>query len=262
MSKNIQKVFLTVLEYIPISLTIFFSVFIAYKAQFTEMSTNSLLGWILGILAGLAVSILVDRFSKLKRIENQTNELTDLLKNKEGKTSIKEVLSTRRMLKPLEDRLQSSKEIIITGGSLFRLSSEYVGLFESLLKDGCNIKLLMLNPESNSAKLTAENIVYEIGDFESYKNHINSSLKNFGKLKEKYPENLSIRTSDFLPSFSLFGIDVTKPNGNIMVELYTHDVPTRERPHFNLLQQREPFWFEFFHKQFQKVWGKSVEFIP
>ena len=156
----------------------------------------------------------------------------------------------------------SSKEIIITGGSLFRLSSEYVGLFESLLKDGCNIKLLMLNPESNSAKLTAENIVYEIGDFESYKNHINSSLKNFGKLKEKYPENLSIRTSDFLPSFSLFGIDVTKPNGNIMVELYTHDVPTRERPHFNLLQQREPFWFEFFHKQFQKVWGKSVEFIP
>ena len=248
-----------ILEYLPIVLTMGFGVYLALKVQLETIDDSKLLGWILTILCLLATSILVDRFTNLRRIEKYSEEVNELLKTKKGKVSLETILSTRKTLPPLEERLQSAKEVVITGGSLFRLSSEYLGLFEKLAKDGCKMKFLMLSPETESAKITAENIVYEIQDYSSYKNYIQSSIYGFKKLKEKYPESVEIRLSEYLPSFSIFGIDTTKDNGEIMIELYTHNVPTRERPHFLLQSKREPFWYKFFLNQFESIWGNAED---
>ncbi len=258
MTKKIQKIILTSLEYLPIILTVFFGALFVFKGQEKEISIEKQLNWVVTLLCLLATSILFDRFSKLRRIENQTKELgVQLKKINSDSMSVDNILLTRKTLPPLEKRLQTSKEVFITGGSLIRLSNEYLGLFENLAKEGCVIKLLLLNPNAPSAKLTADNIVYEIDDFETYQNYIKSSLKSFTKLSKKYPNSIEIKISDFLPSYSFFGVDLSKDYGSIMVEIYTFNEPTRERPHFNLSKMNDPVWFNYFLNQFDKIWEIS-----
>ena len=158
------------------------------------------------------------------------------------------------MLPSLEERLKSAKDIKITGGSLTRLSSEYLGFFEEKAKDGCHFHFLLLDPNCLAAKLIADNVVYEVDNYEAYKSNIKNALGNLTTLKNSFPEKIHIKITDIMPSYSLLICDGDKPTGNMMVELYPFRVPTRQRPHIMLLKNREPDWFGFFNNQFNMIW--------
>lgn len=258
--KDFTSKLIPILEAVPSASTVVAGVYFSFRAQSGTLTTEQILGWILIVFSLMATSLFVDRLTKLSRIEKEAKEANSLIRAKEGTISISNVLLTRKQLEPLESRLENAREIFITGGSLFRLSSEYLGLFDKLLANECRIKLLLLDPNSYSARLVARNIVYEIADFEVYKSYINSSLSSFSKLREKYNDKVQIRVSEYLPAFSLLGINPSLDTGKIMVELYVHNIPTRERPHIDIFRRNDPFWFEFYNSQFNSLWNDSVDF--
>jgi hypothetical protein len=245
------------LSYIPTILTIVFGIYITLKNQQKAYDTSTLLGWIITLIGLLATSLLIERVITIRKIEKSVNETNNFLKLRDGLPSLDSILKNRQQLLPLEERLKYSKDIRITGGSLFRLSSEYIGFFEEKVKEGCRFKFLLLNPDCSAAKLIAENIVYEVDSYEVYKNNINNAIANLKALKTKFPEKIHIKITDFIPSYSLFICDPDNDQGNIMVELYTPAVTTRQRPHLILLKGREPGWFKFFCGQFESIWNNS-----
>jgi len=256
----IKKILLFIyvsLPHIPTILTIVLGAYVVLKNQQKAYDTSALLGWVITLIGLMATALFTERVISIRKIEKNVVETNSFLKLKEGSPSLDSILRTRKQLPPLEERLKHTKEIRITGGSLFRLSSEYIGFFEDKAKEGCHLKFLLLNPNCTAAKLIAKNIVYEVENYEVYKNNINNALGNLKTLKNKFPEMVQIRISDFIPSYSLFICDPVKQEGNIMVELYTYGVPTRERPHLILLKSREPDWFKFFLKQFDNIWNNQ-----
>jgi hypothetical protein len=172
------------------------------------------------------------------------------------------IFSDRKALPPLETRLQSAKEISIIGGSLFRLASEYLGYFEEKAQNGCAFKFLLLEPESEAARLVAEYVVYELGDNNTYNNQIKTSLFNLQRLKQRYSDLIEIRTYKFVPPLSLLIVDPKKEHGSIQVELYTHAVPTRDRAEFTLQASHEPYWYNFFLRQFEQMWNRANPYKP
>src|SRR6266498_4550383 len=147
MRKKAEKVISFLIEHLPLLVTMFFSAYIVSRSQFEAYDTNTLLLWVVSLLGLLATSILVERLSKLRRIENFVEAMHEHLLNQERKPSIDLILSDRKSLPPLESRMQSSREIMISGGSLFRLTSEYIGYFEQKAREGCRMKFLLVKPD-------------------------------------------------------------------------------------------------------------------
>lgn len=257
MTKKNNSNYWSFIELIPTFFTVGFAVYVVLLSQTKSIESTKLLEWIITILGLLSTTILIDRFTRLRRIEKHTEETYNFLKDKEGKPSLDDLLINRKQLPPLEQRLKSVKEVMISGGSLFRLTNEYLGLFEEKAKEGCKFKFLLLNPSSEAAKLVATHIVYEIDSYQTYVNYINTALNNLDGLKKKYPTQVEIKIVDFIPSFSLFITDPTKEDGVARVELYTQAVPTRERPQIVLINTREPHWYNFFLSQFNDMWNSS-----
>jgi len=262
MRKKISNFFLTLLEYLPIFMTIGFSGYIILQSQINYYSNNDLLLWVLSLLGLLATATLVERFGDIRKIKKFAEDTHEYLVKNERKPPIDLVFSDRKALAPLEKRLQSAKEVIITGGSLVRLVSEYLGFFEHKLKEGCSLKFLLINPDSVAAELLAQHVVYETENVFTYKEGVRASLSNLYRLKQAYPSLVEIRVCNFVPPIGLMVVDSPIDESFIQVELFTLKVPTRDRPEFTLKASREPYWYNFFLSQYKQMWTTSSVWTP
>jgi len=244
-------------ENITIIITIVFSMYLVLNSKFSDMSIADLVRWTILLLGLLSTSIFIERLGMLTRIENVTEATHNHLISQGLNPSVDHVFSDRKSLPPLEERLEHAKEIMITGGSLFRLGSEYTGYFEQKAKDGCKLKFLLLHPESDAARLVAKYVVYELNNYTAYKSQIDTSLYNFQRLKQHYNTLVEIRTYKLVPPYSLLITDPERSNGSVLVELYTCAVPTRDRPQFTLFASKDPQYYKFFLNQFRLMWDEA-----
>ena len=149
---------------------------------------NTLLLWIIGLLGLIATAVVSEKYFKLSKISKGIKDIQlSLERNSQG---LDEIAFTRKELKPLESRLSEAKRITITGGSLYRLSDEYYAFFESKLKKGCQLEIIMVKPYSHAADLLCDNVVYETNDHEQYSLKIWESLQRFLRLKQEYDLSL------------------------------------------------------------------------
>ena len=248
-------VFKLILEYMTIIITLLGSTYIAVSSQIKQYSTETLLLWIISLLGLIAASSLSERYFKLNKIDKNVAQLICGA----GK-NVDEVFLTRKDMPPLEDRLGSAKSIIITGGSLARLSDEYYAFFEEKLKSGCTFEINMVRPYSAGSNLLCKNVVYETRDDDLYSKKTKDSLERFIELKKSFPENMKIFISDNVPPFGVLIINLGKTDSWIQVELYTYAVPTRERLQFTITPQNKKL-YHFFVNQVNTLKMDSEEYV-
>ncbi|MBN2130069.1 MAG: hypothetical protein JW741_11260 [Sedimentisphaerales bacterium] len=234
-----------------------FTVYILLTNQFQGSRTDCLLQWIITLLGLLAVSLLVERLGKLRRMDDRVAQIHEHFLSREGKPSADLIFSNRKLLSPLEDRLDSARHIDVNGGSLFRLTSGYIGYFQQKAADGCRLRFLLVDPDSEAAKILARHVCYEIQNLDEYVGHIRTSLANLLRLKQEYSKLVDIRVYDCVPPFGLLISDPRKPCGQVQAEIYSFAVPIRERPEFTLTAAHDPRYFDFFVKQYEAAWGKA-----
>jgi hypothetical protein len=196
--------------------------------------------------------MLIERVTKLRRIES-------LAKNAFCIPSFDRFMKNRSGQPTIEERLDNAVEIYISGGSLVRITNEYIGYFEKKVKQRTKIRFLLLNPDSEAVKLTAGNVVYEISDYERYKYQIENSLECLKKLKIKYPDLVEIKISNQVPPFGLMIVNPNKSSGCMTVEIYGCALPARDRASFLLERNREPQSYDYFLNQFGLIWDNSSE---
>ncbi len=234
--KRVMKIVLIILfEHITLLSTIIASTFIIIKSQIIMYSNNTLLLWIIGLLGLIATAITSEKYFKLSKITKGIENIQSLIKNKG--VGLDELAFTRKELSPLETRLSLAEKIVITGGSLYRVSDEYYAFFENKLKNGCELEIIMVRPYSNAANLLCDNVVYETSDYQKYSRKILESLQRFLRLKQEYASKISIRLTENVPPFSLIVTDEDSQNASIKIELYSYSVPTRERMQFEITRE-------------------------
>lgn len=255
--KHILQILSSILfEHVTLFATIIGSVYILTKSQINAYDNNTLLLWIIGLLGLIATATVSEKYFKLSKIAKSVEDIRTTVQNRG--LSLDELAFTRKELKPLEARLSQAKKISITGGSLYRLSDEYYAFFESKLKKGCQLEIVMVKPYSSAANLLCDNVVYETKNYEQYSLKISESLQRFLRLKREYESNISIRLTENVPPFSLIVTDEDLQNASIKVELYSYSVPTRERVQFEITRENSKS-FAFFIDQLSTLRKESYE---
>lgn len=244
-------------EYITLISTILATAYILISSQYKEYSTEVLLLWTISLLGLIATSIATEKSFKLRKIERGINEIK--LNIKGGENSLDKLFFARRNLSPLEERLNDCSDLIITGGSLARLSDEYYGLFENKLNEGCSIEVILVEPNTEAVRQLCRNIVYETSDCDIYSRKISESIQRFAELKRKFPKGMKILLSDLVPPFSIMAKNLNKEKSIIQVELYSYAVPTRERVEFNVGIE-DSNTYSFFANQIEVLRENATEF--
>lgn len=252
----VKKVVDFILEHCTLAITIVASAYIVIISQITPFSTEVLLLWIISLLGLIAAAIASEKYYKLNKIAKEIETLSQQSKTK--KLTIDDLFSTRKELEPLEERLRDASEIVLTGGSLCRLADEYYAFFEEKLSKGCSIEIIMVRPNTHSANLLCDNVVYETQDYSVYSQKIQNALDAFKTLKENYPSQVIIRLSDKVPPYGMIAADLRTENAKIKIELYTYSVSTRERIQLNITKNDKKM-FEFFLAQLEVLRNASPE---
>jgi len=195
---------------------------------------------IIALLGLLAIDALVERKSILEKVESLLN----------GPSS-KQALKTRAEILTPPNHAQAATEICILGLHGATGITPYVGFYEQKLREGCKIRIILVDPSSSVIDLWEQTRgnrttrAYLQASLEALK-----LLRNISGREKK----CEVRLLHIYPPFSMFAIDLYKDTGSIIVEFLGYKASIDRRPHIRLTALSDPYWFNFFRQQFEDYW--------
>lgn len=154
---------------------------------------------------------------------------------------------------PLAPHLQKAKDIRISGVVLQRTIRDNLNIFATCLREGANIKIVLIDPDSIAARHTAD----EHFPLEHLKAHYDATWQNLIWLS-KQPNSkgtLEIRLSDEKAFANIIAIDAEKEYGVIFIEIRPQRwISGGSRPRFELRPGRDGYWFGYYKDQFERLW--------
>jgi hypothetical protein len=205
-------------------------------------------GIIISLLSLLAFDALTERLSILWRIEKHVKE-----------TSIPQFIKSRTEIKPFSEYAQNASEICIAAVSAIAICPQNINFFVEKLKNGCNIKIVLLNPESHSIETL--HIQYGIP---TAKTGIEASLECLKGIFEtqKFKGKFEVQLLDVFLPISIVAIDLENNTGSILVEFHSYKKTVDERPHIIISAKDNPQWFNSYREQFKQAWSDSIPWEP
>lgn len=203
---------------------------------------------IIALLALLAADALTERLSILERIEKEL-----------GNLSANEALRTRADLPSMESMAGAASEICLLAISGMSLSHRFLHFFREKAGEGCNIRIILLNPQSPCVEFY--DTQYGIATAER---EIDASLKVLSQLLESdfLRSRCEVRLSSIYLPFTIFAVDLARHSGSMIAEFHTYKTTAGERPHAFLTPINSPHWFPFFKGQFERAWSDSEKWEP
>jgi len=219
---------------------------------------------IFAMLALIGASLLTERIVEKKdvgaKVEEISADTSQLLRyaRRVDNVSLDRIIISRRELAPLEERLNNAKKVCVLGASLRLLLGEYRKAFEELAEKGCQLRFIMIDPESVAAEQLCLATVYEVTDIKEYRRQLSFTREVLSALQKRYPGVCEARLCRVAPPFSILNVSRDSPESSILVELYPFLVAARDRPILMVQERTDPKVYSFFARQFEILWESDL----
>ena len=122
---------------------------------------------------------------------------------------------------------------------------------QQAVDNGCVIKILLLDPESQFASKRGETIGFK--DPTTVSRWIHNNIEEIGRIREKChnPQNIELRLFDRLPIISLIGI-----GEKTIIGFFLEKVASFKGPNIELIY-KEGGVAEYFINHFNEIWDRS-----
>lgn len=197
----------------------------------------------LAVLALLAVATLGNRHrfeGILKQMTRNTGSV--LLRNFPADTCYRNV--------------KESKELWLVGISLSSTLEALYPLFESKLRRGDSIRVLVVNPDGAACAMAAMRN-YARTDVERQRAEIRATLKDLCELQKVAPDRLEIRTIEYPLTFGVYAVDPEEASGVLYLKHYAFKMPGRARPGL-VLRPRDEHWYDHFRSEIRFLWESAM----
>ncbi|RIK73280.1 hypothetical protein DCC62_17710 [candidate division KSB1 bacterium] len=200
---------------------------------------------IVTLLALIAVDALVERMSLLEKISARVEKWPE-----------EEVLRDRSKLNRMEELAAGATEIWAAGISLVSIIRPYDNFYLQKLRDGCNLRFLLLDPNSKAAEVWNKK-----QQTPTAKKDIKLSLQSLDNLikHRNLKGKCEVRLAQAFLPFSLVIVNGQKDYGKMTVEMLAYKKNLHDRPHLQLTKRDHEKWFRFFSDQFEILWQDSSE---
>lgn len=261
------------IDNLTILLTIGFAGFIIYRQEIAQMalSTEDLLTAILGVLALLATSEIVERYRRLNSIEKAVNRSLSFLESRF--TDRPSAIAFFQKPPSLDQYIQSANQIDLCGVTLTSTVNKQFGNLRERLQAGAKIRVLVVDPGSVALKMSAERSTSP-DDTDYYRVRLDATFRELAYLFKRFEEfqaiqgnspkvgNLNVRLLSYAPSFGIISFDARQDNGIAFIEVYPHKLGHKSPPTFDLMPKRDGNWHRYFVDQFDEMWNAAKPWEP
>jgi len=150
-------------------------------------------------------------------------------------------------------------EIFIGGTSLLSISTGSSELLREKVMSGVNVKLLLMDPQSEVVKL----IMAQGGGKKTFFNEIKTSILLLQKLQEEIDESTSpnngkmiIHTYQSIPSHSFISLDASESSGLIVADIGPYLGNNRPRPSMTMINKKGGL-FDYYRDLNDALWEGS-----
>ena len=152
----------------------------------------------------------------------------------------------------LESDVERAKELWIVGVSLYATTMKYYSSLEKKLKEGCSIKILLVNPDGPAIQMAATR-KYGPVNVEDERTRVRTSLQRLCELQKVAEGRLEIRTLDNPLTFGAFAIDPETSGGVLYVEHYGFKT-RRENVRKLVLHRNDEGWYNSIKIEIYDLW--------
>ena len=157
------------------------------------------------------------------------------------------------------------REIFIGGTSLLSISTGSRDLLKEKALSGIEVKLLVIDPDSEIVEL----ITRQIGGKATFKNEIKTSLlllqKLQGEIEEIRPSSgngkLTIHTYSAIPSHSFISVDEGSSNGFMIADIGPYLGRNHPRPSMILVKKKNGL-YDYYVELNRTLWEQSKPLLP
>jgi hypothetical protein len=153
-----------------------------------------------------------------------------------------------------------AREILITGVTRNTLIRSNYGRFEELLRNGCGIRILLVEPASDAAAVAAERYYVE-RSAGNVRERTRETLRLLGELKRSTGGELSARLTSHPMAMGVIAVDcragLRTESAALFAEYYTYQAPGE--PKFILLPS-DGRWFDNLYHEAEALWEGGSEY--
>lgn len=201
---------------------------------------------------------------------NLSEQVEELLKQLE----LRDHPIATQFFRPMPDitpYINQSIQIDLCGVTLSSTTRKHLIHLHERLWEGCNIRLLIIDPDSTVAIETASSRS-SLGTVPTYQKALETTLQDAERLLQRWSNHkndiestmkgsVSLRLMPYLPPFGIQAFKTSKLDGTMFIEIYPHQTPTKSAI-FELTSQRDGDWYEYFTVQFDKLWNDAKPWSP
>lgn len=248
----------TILDNIFDFATIACVLYVVIRHQFTPYGPDditNLMSWMLAVLGLLAFSTVWERHRQLRNIEQVSLETHEIVKKRLSGQVFALDFFLPEGQKVSADELRNADDIYVVGMVLSRTTREYLALFGDRVKEGANLKFVLLDHEHPELMTIMPGRSYGTQPSDWWRDRIKQSVKHIEDIPNSPnpPGSIEVGLLPYFPSFGMWLIDPDKAHGKIIVEMYHHRTPERQ-PTFTLRADEDTYWYNMFRQQFDLLW--------
>jgi hypothetical protein len=160
----------------------------------------------------------------------------------------------------LELSMDKARELLITGVTRNTLITSKYHKFEGRLRNGCRIRMLLMEPSSDAIVVAAERY-YADRTPDSIRERVRHTLRLLAELKRSTGGDLSVRLTSHPLAMGTIAVDgspdIRSEASALFVEYYTYQAPGE--PKF-VLQPTDSRWFENLYQEAEALWDNATEY--
>lgn len=226
----------------------------------TRLSTDDLIAAVLGVLALLALSELIERHRRLNSIDRTTKQTLELLEKRLAERP--SALGFFHKLPDFDNYVQGANQIDLCGIVLTSTINRQLSNLREQLNQGAKIRILVADPNSAALEMGEARSEEPTGSY--YRAKLDTTFQDLSylhQLQVKFGQNakgsFEVRLIPYAPSFAIYSFDTRRSTARLIVEVYPHVTGWGETPVFDLLPGRDGKWYEYFVQQFEHMWNRA-----
>jgi hypothetical protein len=165
----------------------------------------------------------------------------------------------------MRTHLMEASRIDVSGILLGTTIHRNYGVLLSRLRAGVDIRIMIIDPESEAAQMWATRIG-EQNRGNTRRDKVKPVMQELRTLVNEYVDyrnssntsgvgNFSICLLPYAPSYGIFSFNHKRTNPQIFVEIYVHKhVSHQQPPTFELKPDKDGNWYDYFVQEFDLMW--------
>jgi hypothetical protein len=161
------------------------------------------------------------------------------------------VLQDRRGFGRFQDVIKGTQTLWIYGPSAVNLLRERPLIKQDILDRGGEVRVLVQDPAATEGM---NHLHYTLDHTDDLEKSLQMSLDNLGRMKD-WGGRFEHRLLAYSPGFSLVVLDPGRREGKVIVEFFGFQADfITDRMHIEITRQESQHWFEYWVKQYEKMW--------